>query len=163
MVKKKKPKSRKSGDDKTQFRKSNRNKREEWKRRERQLAALFGTVRSPNSGASEQEDGTSSDSRHATLYLECKTKRQSATHTLYAETKSKARKEGKTPVLGIAQTGSQGMLIVIHENDLLAVSREYIDELLMSHDFPLEKINTFNSLIDAIESFQDTKPKNHNS
>jgi len=90
--------------------------RNTWKQRERQAAKLFGSERTPLSGGNSKI--TRSDSLHDELYLECKHRNKSSLWNLYKETKEKAKKENKVPVLSIGLLGANGSLIVIHSDDL---------------------------------------------
>jgi len=95
-----------------------------WKAAEERLANLFGVSRRALSGDNSKSGGTD-DALHETLYLESKYQKQSALWTLYRETRAKAKKEGRVPVLGIQESRSKGVLLVIHDQDLLEVLREY--------------------------------------
>lgn len=97
-----------------------------WKGTERRLAALFGTTRRPLSGSNSRSGGRD-DSQHPRLFIECKQRRKHAVWSLYSETKVLAEKEGKTPVIGLQQNRMNGMLIVIHTDDLLSVLNELIE------------------------------------
>jgi hypothetical protein len=97
-----------------------------WKRRERQAAALFGASRQRCSGSSGRPDCSRSDSTHATLFVETKTRARCSTRTLYDATRDLARREGRTAVLMLAQKGRPGFLVVCHADDLAAVAREYL-------------------------------------
>jgi len=94
-----------------------------WKARERILAHLFGTERTPLSGGASRH--TRSDSLHPRLYLEAKLRSQMAIFREFAGVAEKARKEGKIPVLGLAHKGHRGFLIVCRDDDLQAIAEEY--------------------------------------
>jgi hypothetical protein len=98
--------------------------RSSWKRRERQAARLFGAERQPGSGSGGRRDQTRSDSTHETLYIEAKLRASSSVRTLWDSTASKARQEGKTPVLMLYGKGKVGALVVCHESHLAAVAAE---------------------------------------
>jgi hypothetical protein len=95
-----------------------------WKQRERDGAALFGTKRKPGSGSWGRSDQTSSDSMHDRLYIEQKTREKHSVRTLWEETKVKAKKEGKVPVLVLWDKGRQGPLVVMHEDDQIYLAAE---------------------------------------
>jgi hypothetical protein len=93
-----------------------------WKRRERDAARFFGAERQPLSGSAGRPTG--SDSTHDRLYIECKMRASSAVRTLWEQTRDRARKERKTPVLALFAKGKPGGLIVVHQDDLAAVAAE---------------------------------------
>lgn len=94
-----------------------------WKRAEQKLARLFGTRRRPLSGSNQ--GGGSDDAMHNTLYLECKSKKKQSLFTLYRETRVKALKEKKIPIIGLVEKNSPGVLLVIHSKDLETLLEEY--------------------------------------
>jgi hypothetical protein len=96
--------------------------RSTWKRRERDAARFFGAERQPLSGSGGRPTG--SDSTHDRLYLECKTRASSAVRNLWEQTRDRARKERKTPVLMLFDKGKPGALIVVHQDDLATVAVE---------------------------------------
>ncbi len=99
--------------------------RPRWKFAEDALARLFGTRRRPLSGSGSASGG-SDDAMHKTLYLESKYGKQcNAFWNLYRDTKAKATKEGKTPVIGLQEPRTHGVLLVIHSADLPRVIEEY--------------------------------------
>ncbi len=89
-----------------------------WKGRERKAARIYGTLRKPGSGSQGRADQTRSDSMHEDLYIETKTRPTCATRSLYDDTRAKALKEGKVPVLMLAAKYRAGFLVVIHSDDL---------------------------------------------
>jgi hypothetical protein len=95
-----------------------------WKARERQAAALFGARRQRCSGSSGRDDCSRSDSTHPALFIETKLRASHAAVALYDETRALARKEGKIPVVALAQKGRPGVLLVVDPNDLGAVAKE---------------------------------------
>jgi hypothetical protein len=96
--------------------------RSTWKRRERDAARFFGAERQPLSGSGGGP--TCSDSTHDRLYIECKMRASSAVRNLWEQTRDRARKERKTPVLALYDKGKPGGLIVVHQDDLAAVAAE---------------------------------------
>lgn len=99
--------------------------RRTWQRAEGRAAAPFGAKRSPGSGSSGRDDVLStSDSTHERIYLETKLRAKTAVRALHDETKAKARKEGKVPVLALFDKGCQGCLYVVHWDDLEAFAAE---------------------------------------
>ena len=101
--------------------------RSTWKKRERKVAALFGTKRKPGSGSGGREDETSSDSVHERLYIETKTRAKHTAVTLWDDTKAKADKEGKVPVVCLCEKGRPGFWIMVRSTDLEAVLAEVGD------------------------------------
>ena len=93
-----------------------------WKAAERRLAKIFGTRRRPLSGGNQ--GGGRDDSMHEVLYIENKYTSRSSLWTLYRDTRDKAKKEGRVPVLGIQESRAKGVLIVCHSNDLQRVAME---------------------------------------
>lgn len=102
-----------------------------WKKAEARIAELFGTIRNPMSGSLafrvSDDRETKSDSKHNTVYIECKYRRKCHIWTLHDDTKTKAKKEGKTPVIGLFRKASPGVLLVIHSDDLLSIMKELHD------------------------------------
>jgi hypothetical protein len=98
--------------------------RSTWKRRERNAAALFGARRQPGSGSGGRDDETRSDSTHSRLFVETKLRAASSVRSLWEETRERARREGKTPVLVLYAKGKPGGLIVVHQDDLATVAAE---------------------------------------
>ena len=90
--------------------------RSTWKKFERRVAALFGTVRAPLSGSNGGVTG--SDSLSDDLYIEVKMRKKHALWSLYDDTKKGAKKEGKIPGMAIGETGRKGALIVVHSDHL---------------------------------------------
>jgi hypothetical protein len=98
--------------------------RSTWKRREQNAAGLFGAKRQPLSGSSGRADRTRSDSTHPSLFIETKLQAASAVRTLWDQTRDRARRESKRPVLVLYAKGKPGGLIVVHQDDLAAVAVE---------------------------------------
>ena len=98
--------------------------RSTWKRRERDGAGLFGARRQPGSGSGGRADQTRSDSTHERLFVETKLRAASSVRSLWEQTRDRAPREGKTPVLVLFAKGKPGGLIVTHQDDLAAVAAE---------------------------------------
>lgn len=98
-----------------------------WKAVERRIAAFFGCRRVPGSGALWREYETRSDSDHPRLYVEAKHRARFAVLTLWRDTRDKARREGKTPVVALAEKSRHGFWILCHSHDLAAVADEIAD------------------------------------
>ena len=98
------------------------NNKSNWKGRERVFAKFFGAVRNPLSGINSKH--TSGDFIHPILYGEYKHHQKMAVISLWKEVKAEARKEKKTPVLGLSQKGMKDFLVVCSYKDLKKVARE---------------------------------------
>lgn len=92
-----------------------------WKQFERDVASTFSCKRVPLSG-SNSGHGTSSDSLHGELYIECKYRQRFELWTLFEDTEKKARAEGKLPVVAIKQKGAKGFLLLVRPEDLEKVT-----------------------------------------
>lgn len=101
-----------------------------WKSFERLVASFFGTKRVPLSG-SNSGHGTNSDSLHPKVYIECKVRGKISLWSLFADTESKAKVEGKVPVVAIKQKGERGYLLVMRPEDmekLAEIRKESLEE-----------------------------------
>jgi len=88
-----------------------------WKQFERRVADFFHGQRNPLSGSNSKH--TRSDVIHDTLYIECKQRKKHTVVTLWDDTKRKAVKENKTPVVCLSEKNRPGFWIVIHSDDFL--------------------------------------------
>lgn len=88
-----------------------------WKETEREVAKAFGTTRAPVCNNLTRSD-TFSDS----CYIEVKKRKRFWIWGLFEETKTKALKEGKVPVVAIKQKGRKGFLIVVRPEDVKEVA-----------------------------------------
>lgn len=93
-----------------------------WKRRERAVADLFGSVRTPLSGGSSRI--TRSDSLHPRLFVETKLRARHAVVTLWRAVATLAKQENKTPVLALTERGKPGVWLLIRSDDVVAVAKE---------------------------------------
>jgi hypothetical protein len=93
--------------------------RNTWKQRERDIAHFFGGERTPLSGGNSKH--TCGDVIHDKLYVEVKYRAKHTLYTLWDDTKKKADKEGKTPVVCICEKGRPGFLIVAHCDDFTKI------------------------------------------
>jgi hypothetical protein len=96
--------------------------RSTWKAVERRAAAIWHSRRAPLSGSNGGQ--TASDSLHPRLFLEVKLRERSAVRTLFDSTAALAKKEGKTPVLMLADKRRPGFLVVFHSDDLPTIVDE---------------------------------------
>jgi len=97
--------------------------RSTWKKFEGRVARLFGTTRAPLSGMNGGV--TASDTLSPVFFIEVKMRKRHALWSLYDDTRVKAKKEDKVPILAVGENNRKGALIVIHSDDLGRV-----DELL---------------------------------
>ena len=99
-----------------------------WKRQERRIAELFGTKRTPGSGAYPQL--TKSDSLQEKLYIECKYRKELPKwiKSVVDDTVLKAAKEKKIPVIVFSEKGMRDDFIIIMRSDLIAVAKELKSE-----------------------------------
>jgi len=89
-----------------------------WKQFERRVADYFHGRRNPLSGC-HSGHGTRADVIHETLFFECKQRVKHSAVTLWDDTKKKAVKEGKTPVVCLSEKNRPGFWIVVHSDDFL--------------------------------------------
>lgn len=100
--------------------------RSTWQKSEIKAAGFFGAKRNPGSGSQGRDDLSASDSTHPRLFIETKSHARHAARTLFDDVKGKAAKEGKTPVLMLADRGRPGFLVCCHSDDLEVIAREYL-------------------------------------
>jgi hypothetical protein len=93
-----------------------------WKRYEQEIAAFFGSTRTPLSGGNSKH--TRSDTLHERIYAEVKGRKKHSAVTLWDKTKAEAVKEGKIPVVALVEEGRHGFWLMIHSSDLVDVARE---------------------------------------
>lgn len=92
-----------------------------WKQFEQRVARFFHTKRTPLSGS--MSGHTESDTLHDDLFIECKQRKTSAATKLFRQTEALARKEKKTPVVALQQTGDKkGWLLLIQPKDLFFIA-----------------------------------------
>ena len=89
-----------------------------WKAFERRVADFFHGKRNPLSGGNSGS-GTRADVIHDRLFIECKKRVKHSAVTLWDDTKKKAVKEGKTPVVCLSEKNRPGFWIVVHSDDFL--------------------------------------------
>ena len=97
-----------------------------WKKAEAPVAALIGARRQVLSGSSRRDDTTRSDSTHPRIFVEAKYRQRHTVRSLFDDTKAKARKEGKTPVVALIDKGRPGCLVCVHSDDLSILVAEFI-------------------------------------
>lgn len=95
-----------------------------WKKAERRVAAMFGTLRQRLSGSSGREDETAADTKHPILFIEVKYREKHAVRTLWEKTAALAKKEKKVPLVALVDKGKPGFLLVLHIEHLSQVAAE---------------------------------------
>jgi hypothetical protein len=93
-----------------------------WKASERKVAKSFGTKRNSLSGSNSKV--SSSDTTHDKLYIENKYRVKHTAITLWTDTKEKAKKENKTPVVCLCEKNKKGFWVLVHIDDLKQVADE---------------------------------------
>ena len=91
--------------------------RSTWKKRESQIAKDFGTNRNPLSGS--MSGHSSSDSLSDKFYLESKLRINPPGWTLFMDTRDKAKREGKIPVIILSKKYHKDKISMIDYNFLL--------------------------------------------
>lgn len=94
-------------------------KRGSWKRVEGKVAARFGTERTPLSGGNSKI--TRSDTLSKDKYIEVKSRKTWAIFTLFRDTAEKAKKEKKTPMLVLHETGKH-LYLKVEKLDIKPIS-----------------------------------------
>ena len=87
--------------------------RNTWKQRERDVAAYFGSERTPLSGGNSKH--TRSDTLSTCFYVEVKYRQHHAAVELFLDTAKKAALEKKLPVVVLAEKGKPGFYILTSE------------------------------------------------
>lgn len=90
---------------------------------ERRISKAFGTVRNSLSG-SRSKAGTSSDTLHSKLYIECKRQKRIAVLKWMANAELKAKEEKKVPILALKGADKKGDYILVRLRDLEFVAIE---------------------------------------
>lgn len=96
----------------------------QWKQAEREVAAVFGARRRPLSGGNQGQGRD--DAIHERLFVSTKYAKRHGLWSLFRTEKPKAKKEGKTVVLGLREKGVPGTLVCIHSDDLPVVLAAYM-------------------------------------
>ena len=99
-----------------------------WKQAERRVAKFFGCLRTILSGsfANHRDNTTNADTDHPTLFLEIRQRRSHGVWSWYRETKPKAVKEHKIPVIVLDEVHAKGAIVCIHTDDLKAFCVEFL-------------------------------------
>lgn len=93
-----------------------------WKSIERRVADFFGTVRTPLSGGASRH--TRSDTLQGKLFIEVKYRQVHSAVALWRKTRKLAKKEGKIPLVALAEKGKKGFWLVMHSEDLVEVAQQ---------------------------------------
>jgi hypothetical protein len=93
-----------------------------WKALERRIAAAFGTRRTPLSGSNSGHD-TDSDTLSDRYYIEAKLRSKLPFWAEFADTRTKARSEGKKPVLAFHKKGYPGTIVMLKLEDFLEMEQ----------------------------------------
>jgi hypothetical protein len=105
--------------------------RNTWKQRERDIAEDFGTKRNPLSGS--MSGHSSSDSLSDTFYLESKLRANPPGWNLFLDTKEKAKKEKKIPVVVISKK--------FHKDKIAMVDYDFLVSLLEKSGYLPRKVD----------------------
>ena len=93
-----------------------------WKQAERRICRYFGLERVPLSGGNSGHtradcyDPTGTDKDR--LFIEVKLRQRHTAVALWDKTKALADREGKTPVVALAEKNRPGFWILVHSDDL---------------------------------------------
>lgn len=93
--------------------------RSTWKKREGKAAKRIGAARNIGSGSLGRPDRSSSDSTSEIIYLECKHRKKHSAVTLWDDTKAKAKKEGKTPVVYLTEHNRPSGWVLLKIEDVI--------------------------------------------
>lgn len=96
-----------------------------WKAAERRVAKKYGEKRQIGSGSLGRSERSCSDTTHEKLYIETKYRQKSAVRTLYDDTRIKAKKEKKIPVVILVDKSRPGFLVVVEAKNIKAVADLY--------------------------------------
>ena len=96
-----------------------------WKAIERKVAKFFGVERTPLSGGNSKI--TRSDTLHKNLFIETKYRKKHTAITLWDDTKAKAEKENKIPVVCLAEKSRHGFWLLIKSTDFADIQKIIVD------------------------------------
>ena len=105
--------------------------RNTWKQRERQIADDFNTKRNPLSGS--MSGHSSSDSLSETFYLESKLRANPPGWNLFIDTRDKAKKEGKIPIVIVSKK--------FHRDKIAMVDYDFLVSLLEKSGYLPRKVD----------------------
>ena len=103
-----------------------------WKSVERTVASIFGTERTPLSGGNSKI--TRSDTLSKDFFIECKYRKKHTAVTLFEATKELAKKEGKIPIVVLAEKGKHGKYILFNSNDFKNIVEIMVELWNSSHE-----------------------------
>ena len=95
--------------------------RRTWQKREQHIAEDHGTKRNPFSG--DMSHQTHSDSLHPVLFIESKLRVKIPFRKLFIDTRTKARKEKKIPVIVLSEKGSPIRSVILDYDDYLKMMK----------------------------------------
>jgi hypothetical protein len=112
-----------------------------WKHKERHLAALFGTIRRPLSGGNGSHGTERDDAEHERVYLESKYSQRHALFSLWRHCRLNAareahRKPKRRVVVGLFEKGLSDALLLVHQDDLIAIAIELLAVKLKDRNQP---------------------------
>lgn len=96
-----------------------------WKAVEHRVAKKYGEKRQIGSGSLGRSERSRSDSTHEKLYIETKYRQKSTIRTLYDDTRIKAKKEKKIPVVIMVDKSRPGFLVIVEAKNLKTVAELY--------------------------------------
>ena len=96
--------------------------RNTWKQRERDIADDFDTKRNPLSGS--MSGHSSSDSLSDTFYLESKLRANPPGWNLFLDTREKAKKENKIPIVVLSKKYHQDKIAMVDYDFLVGLLRK---------------------------------------
>lgn len=120
-----------------------------WKSKEEMLANLFGSTRRPLSGGNSKTGRD--DSLHPKLFIECKYRQSHSVWNLYRKVEELAKKELRTPLIGLAEKNQQGILLAFNSNDLQVIVDEHLKAQSKVHKMPPTYTNVHKSLKDRYQ------------
>jgi hypothetical protein len=88
-----------------------------WKQLERAIAHKFGTERTPLSGRNSRH--TRSDTLSKSFYIEVKSLSRLPFWKKFQEARSRARQEGKKPLLAFHKKGYPGTVVMMDLDDFI--------------------------------------------
>ena len=102
-----------------------------WKKRERGIARDFGTKRNPLSGS--MSGHSSSDSLSETFFIESKLRAQPGGWNLFQQTKEKAKKEKKIPLVILSKKYKKGKIAMLDYDFLVILLKKsgYLESEIM--------------------------------
>ena len=91
-----------------------------WKRDERKVCRDFGCERHGPMQSLGDDDGT-----HPNIHIQVKRRKQHSIIKVWDEAKEFTSQTGKVPIVALTQHNRPGYWILVKNNDLLSVARQY--------------------------------------